>query len=162
MKAEAGSFDRMYRYARASLLHYARWMEAHARPFLDKPEELEFPTETWPAQDIRKVDIFLHAARQPAPRPSATPSWRARLVLPLRGGHAVRDAHEDAVPARRHPDGQRLHAQLVRAPSGGVGGADRGNARELRRADGVRGAEDGGDEAGEADRRGRRRRRQWR
>ena len=46
--------DRMYAWARASLLHYARWMADHEYPYLDKPEILEFPTETWAAQDIRK------------------------------------------------------------------------------------------------------------
>lgn len=75
VKAEAGQIDRMYRYARASLLHYARWMAAHARPFLDKPEQLEFPTETWAAQDVRKADIFLHAARH-----AADPAERARFL----------------------------------------------------------------------------------
>ena len=27
VKAEAGAFDRMYEFARATLLRYARWME---------------------------------------------------------------------------------------------------------------------------------------
>jgi hypothetical protein len=53
----------MYRYARASLLHYARWMLENERPYLETPERLEYPTETWAAQDIRKGDIFFHAAR---------------------------------------------------------------------------------------------------
>jgi hypothetical protein len=75
MKAEAGAFDRMYRYARTSLLRYARWMEANAKPFLDKPEALEFPNETWAAQDMRKADIFYHAARH-----TNDPAERARLM----------------------------------------------------------------------------------
>ena len=33
----------------------------HERPFLDHPEKLVFPTETWAAQDIRKSDIFVWA-----------------------------------------------------------------------------------------------------
>jgi hypothetical protein len=61
-KHEARQFDEMYEYARASLLHYARWMTAHERPYLDQPEKLEFPTETWAAQDMRKADVFLWAA----------------------------------------------------------------------------------------------------
>ena len=32
-------------------------------PFLDKPEILEYPTETWAAQDMRKAEIFLLASR---------------------------------------------------------------------------------------------------
>ena len=60
-KAERGQLDAMYAYGRATLLHYARWMAAHERPFLDHPEALVFPTETWAAQDIRKSDIFVWA-----------------------------------------------------------------------------------------------------
>jgi hypothetical protein len=52
----------MHAYARASLLHYARWMAAHEYPYLEKPERLEFPTETWGAQEIRKSDAFYLAA----------------------------------------------------------------------------------------------------
>jgi hypothetical protein len=62
-KAERGELDRMYAYARASLLHYARWMADHEYPYLEKPEILEFPTETWAAQDLRKADVFYFAAR---------------------------------------------------------------------------------------------------
>ena len=62
-KAERGEFDLMYAYARASLLHYARWMADHEYPYLDKPELLEYPTETWAAQDLRKSDVFYFAAQ---------------------------------------------------------------------------------------------------
>lgn len=62
-KAELGQLDRMYAYARASLLHYARWMAEHEYPYLAKPEILEYPTETWAAQDMRKSDVFAFAAR---------------------------------------------------------------------------------------------------
>jgi hypothetical protein len=61
-KVERGELDVSYAYARASLLHYARWMAEHEYPYLDRPEKLEFPTETWSAQDIRKSDVFCHAA----------------------------------------------------------------------------------------------------
>jgi hypothetical protein len=61
-KGESGRLDRMYAYARASLLHYASWMAAHEYPYLDKPEKLEFPTETWGAHEIRKSDVFDLAA----------------------------------------------------------------------------------------------------
>jgi hypothetical protein len=63
LKAERGETDRMYAYARASLLHYARWMTEHEYPYLTKPEILEFPTETWPAQEMRKSEVFEAAAR---------------------------------------------------------------------------------------------------
>lgn len=62
-KAELGEVDAMYAYGRAALLHYARWMAEHEYPYLDKPEILEFPTETWAAQDLRKSEVFDHAAR---------------------------------------------------------------------------------------------------
>ena len=65
-KANLGQLDFMYGYARASLLHYASWMAQHEYPYLDKPEILEYPTETWAAQDMRKSEVFkfavLHAA----------------------------------------------------------------------------------------------------
>jgi hypothetical protein len=49
-------------YARASLLHYARWMAEHETFYLDRPEQLEYPTETWAAQEIRKANILTAAA----------------------------------------------------------------------------------------------------
>lgn len=60
--ADAGRVDRDYAYARESLLAYARWMAAHERPTLDRPQDVEYPTETWAAQDVRKADVFLFAA----------------------------------------------------------------------------------------------------
>ncbi len=62
-KAEWEELDDMYRYAQGSLLHYARWMAEHEYPFLEKPEKLEYPTETWPAQDMRKSEVLNLAAR---------------------------------------------------------------------------------------------------
>jgi len=50
-------------YGVASLLHYARWMVVHERPILDTPERLQYPTETWAAQDIRKWHTLAYAAR---------------------------------------------------------------------------------------------------
>jgi hypothetical protein len=65
-QAERGDLGRMYAYARASLLTYARWMAEKEYPYLDKPEILEYPDVTWPAQDMRKAEVFdlaaLHAS----------------------------------------------------------------------------------------------------
>jgi hypothetical protein len=61
-KRTLGEIDAMSAYGRAALLHYARWMADHEYPYLERPEELEFPTETWAAQDMRKSDIFGWAA----------------------------------------------------------------------------------------------------
>ena len=63
VKAERGEHDQMYAYARASLLHYAEWMAPREYPYLEKPALLEYPTETWAAQDLRKSDVFYFAAR---------------------------------------------------------------------------------------------------
>lgn len=62
-KVELNEFDRMFGYARLSLLHYAHWMAQHERPILDTPEKLQYPTETWAAQDLRKVEVFQYAAK---------------------------------------------------------------------------------------------------
>lgn len=49
-------------YMRASLLRYARWMADHEYFYLDDVSVLEFPTETWAAQDLRKSEVFDLAA----------------------------------------------------------------------------------------------------
>lgn len=63
IKSELGEEDAAWHYARASLLHYARWMAVHEYPYLDKPDILEHPTETWAAQDMRKCEALDLAAR---------------------------------------------------------------------------------------------------
>jgi hypothetical protein len=68
LKAEAGEQDSMFRYARAALLRYAAWMVVHEEPYFDHPEKLEYPTETWAAQELRKANVFRLAARY-APEP---------------------------------------------------------------------------------------------
>ena len=62
LKQQIGELDGVYEYGRRTLLHYARWMCGHEYPYLDKPEILEYPTETWSAQDIRKSDVLAWAA----------------------------------------------------------------------------------------------------
>ncbi len=62
-KIELDQLDNHYAYSRLTLLHYARWMAAHERPILDTPEKLQYPTETWAAQDMRKVEVFQFAAK---------------------------------------------------------------------------------------------------
>ena len=61
--ADLGLIDQRYTYARDVLLNYARWMSRCERPYLEHPEQLEYPTETWAAQDIRKAAVFEFAAR---------------------------------------------------------------------------------------------------
>jgi hypothetical protein len=61
-KAERGEVDDRYAYAQACLLHYARWMAEYEYPYLSRPDLLEYPTETWAAQDMWKSDVFKFAA----------------------------------------------------------------------------------------------------
>ena len=44
-----------------SLTHYAKWMKDHEYAYLDKPEILEFPNQTWTGQDLRKLCILKFA-----------------------------------------------------------------------------------------------------
>jgi hypothetical protein len=71
-RADRGLVDEKYAYARAVLIKYALWMCAHERPYLETPEKLEYPTETWAAQDIRKAAVFEYAARHAADETTRT------------------------------------------------------------------------------------------
>jgi hypothetical protein len=98
IKTEAGELDQIHAYARASLLHYAEWMVEHERPYLDRRDELEFPTETWAAQEFRKANVMrLAAAYADEPlrgqllsrgRELADRAWRDLLAFETR--HAAR------------------------------------------------------------------------
>jgi hypothetical protein len=74
LKAESGNLDAVYAHARASLLHYASWMVENEVPYFDHPEKLEFPTETWAAQELRKANVLRLAAEH------AAEPLRARLL----------------------------------------------------------------------------------
>jgi hypothetical protein len=58
LKIELDEFDDDMAYARAILEKYALWMAENEQPYLNTPEKLEFPNDTWAAQDIRKAYIF--------------------------------------------------------------------------------------------------------
>ncbi|MCD0458892.1 hypothetical protein [Roseiconus lacunae] len=62
-KLSLGETDDDFRYGVACLRHYARWMAEHERPTLSEPDKLQYPTETWAAQDLRKWQVLEHAAR---------------------------------------------------------------------------------------------------
>jgi len=62
-KLEIGSLDSDFSYARRALLVYADWMAENEYPYLEKPDILEYPNETWAAQDLRKAVVFYYAAR---------------------------------------------------------------------------------------------------
>jgi hypothetical protein len=58
LKIGLGEIDYHFHYARESLLHYTEWMATNEVPYNDVMDRVELPTETWPAQDIRKCHIF--------------------------------------------------------------------------------------------------------
>lgn len=62
LKAERGELDAGYAHGRASLLHYAGWMLEHEEPYFAHPEKLDYPTETWAAQEYRKANVLRLAA----------------------------------------------------------------------------------------------------
>lgn len=62
VRRESGAMDSNFEYARASLIRYASWMAEHEEPYFDRPEKLEFPTETWAAQELRKANALRIAA----------------------------------------------------------------------------------------------------
>ncbi|MDB4224531.1 hypothetical protein N9850_12215 [Granulosicoccus sp.] len=63
LKRSMREFDAAFSYARNALLYYARWMAEHETPYLSQPDRLEFPNDTWVAQDIRKANVFYAAYR---------------------------------------------------------------------------------------------------
>jgi hypothetical protein len=77
LKAERGEFDFLYAYAREGLLHYARWMCNHEVAYRRVLHKVEIPTETWPAQDIRKTNVFHFAAKYAGPGERAKFSRKA-------------------------------------------------------------------------------------
>ena len=62
VKKSMDQLDDYFEYARQVLVNYALWMAENEYPYLEKPEILEFPNETWAAQDVRKADIFAIAS----------------------------------------------------------------------------------------------------
>ena len=77
VKEESGNLDGAYQYAAASLRHYSRWMVANEQAFLSRPSDLEFPNDTWAAQDLRKAMIFFQA---PLWDPEMSDQYTARAV----------------------------------------------------------------------------------
>ncbi|MBI1314229.1 hypothetical protein GC176_23285 [bacterium] len=63
VKSEAGERDNSFYYAAASLAHYGRWMADNELPYFDQVEKLEYPTETWAAQELRKANVLRLAAK---------------------------------------------------------------------------------------------------
>ena len=62
VKRDAEQFDAMYSFGRDVMKTYGRWMAINERRTLDRPEELQYPTEAWAAQDFRKANVLRIAA----------------------------------------------------------------------------------------------------
>lgn len=55
-------FDEDYVFARDTFLHYAKWIFENERPYLERPEILEYPNHAWVAQEIRRANILYIAS----------------------------------------------------------------------------------------------------
>lgn len=62
VKEGSGELDNKFYYARDCLLNFAQWMLEHEYLYLEKPEILEYPNDTWTAQDLRKAHVFAAAS----------------------------------------------------------------------------------------------------
>ncbi|EMI44583.1 hypothetical protein RRSWK_02649 [Rhodopirellula sp. SWK7] len=74
LKMTTMSLDADFHYGVACLRHYARWMVTNERPTLSEPDNLQYPTETWAAQDMRKWHVLEHAARY-----ECDAQWKAKM-----------------------------------------------------------------------------------
>ena len=62
LKDQREERDSNYAYARHALIRYTRWMRQNERSFLAETKQLEYPNQTWTAQDVRKA-MLLYIAR---------------------------------------------------------------------------------------------------
>ena len=61
VKRLASQFDSEFYKVRRALLHYAHWMADNEKPYLLQRDKLEYPNDTWAAQDIRKANVLYGA-----------------------------------------------------------------------------------------------------
>jgi len=62
LKREIHEKDQNYDFAKDALLLYTSWMLENERPFMTDKIQLEFPNDTWVAQDIRKAMLMFQAS----------------------------------------------------------------------------------------------------
>lgn len=62
LKRQIDCKDEQYEYTKESVLHYTRWMLSNERPFMEEQSQLEFPNDTWVAQDVRKAMLMFQAS----------------------------------------------------------------------------------------------------
>ena len=63
LKVEWNQLDDAFAYGRAALQTYAEWMARSERTYSDYVDLVAYPTESWPAQDMRKSCVFDFAVR---------------------------------------------------------------------------------------------------
>ena len=61
VKESRQEFDEHFYYCRDCLLNFAEWMLINEYPYLKKPDILEYPNDTWTAQDLRKTYVLAGA-----------------------------------------------------------------------------------------------------
>lgn len=62
LKRQIGSYDEQYDYTKEAVLRYTQWMLSNERPFMEDKSQLEFPNDTWVAQDVRKAMLMFQAS----------------------------------------------------------------------------------------------------
>lgn len=62
LKRQIDSYDDQYEYTKESVQRYTRWMLSNERPFMESKSQLEFPNDTWVAQDVRKAMLMFQAS----------------------------------------------------------------------------------------------------
>ncbi|WP_100640502.1 hypothetical protein [Marinobacter salexigens] len=62
LKRQVNGYDEQYEYTKASVLRYTHWMLNNERPFMEDQSQLEFPNDTWVAQDVRKAMLMFQAS----------------------------------------------------------------------------------------------------
>lgn len=58
LKESLQDIDEDYWHGRHSFMAYVEWMREHESFYLDDPAKLEFPNDTWCAQEMRKANLF--------------------------------------------------------------------------------------------------------
>ena len=100
-----GELDGMYSYAQSCLLAFAFWMLENEVPYFDSPEKLEFPTEAWGAQELRKANVLRLAARH------AGEPLRSRLII--RGNELAERAWSDLLRFKSRDVARAVAIMLV-------------------------------------------------
>ncbi|MEP7702687.1 hypothetical protein [Paraglaciecola sp. 25GB23A] len=61
VKETRNEMDDNFYYCRDCLINFADWMADNEYMYLDKPDILEYPNDTWTAQDLRKANVLAAA-----------------------------------------------------------------------------------------------------